>query len=95
MTRIIVPHLYQFLRFQVQNRKIPVPYLYQFLRQVQQIIMEMLTEQICPYQLTIAKKVLIQQKKGLFRYEKDLFTVVVPPGFEPGTQGFSVLCSTD
>ena len=55
----------------------------------------MLTEQICPYQLTIAKKVLIQQKKGLFRYEKDLFTVVVPPGFEPGTQGFSVLCSTD
>ena len=21
--------------------------------------------------------------------------VVVPPGFEPGTQGFSVLCSTD
>ena len=24
-----------------------------------------------------------------------LFFAVVPPGFEPGTQGFSVLCSTN
>ena len=27
--------------------------------------------------------------------QKDLGLNVVPPGIEPGTQGFSVLCSTN
>jgi hypothetical protein len=35
---------------------------------------------------------LILKNMKNFLYEEDL---VVPPGIEPGTQGFSVLCSTN
>jgi hypothetical protein len=34
-------------------------------------------------------------KKPLLRRGSFLLSNVVPPGIEPGTQGFSVLCSTD
>ena len=33
------------------------------------------------------------QKKAV-KISLNCFFVVVPPGIEPGTQGFSVLCST-
>ena len=64
------------------------------LRQVQQIIMEKLTEPDCPYQVTTSLKVPKFKQKGLFRYEKDLFVSVVSAGIEPATQGFSVVCTT-
>ena len=43
----------------------------------------------------------VAENPGLYsrRHKKetrmDLFFIVVPPGIEPGTQGFSVLCSTN
>jgi hypothetical protein len=57
--------------------------------------MEKLTEQVRPNQMTFSEKVPKYNKKGLFRYEKDLFISVVSAGIEPATQGFSVLCSTN
>ncbi len=30
-----------------------------------------------------------------FQKGENVFLLVVPPGIEPGTQGFSVLCSTN
>ena len=46
-------------------------------------------------------RALAAKNPGLYsrRHKKetrmDLFFDVVPPGIEPGTQGFSVLCSTN
>ncbi len=39
--------------------------------------------------------VLAHKKTGETEFEIDYSRVVVPPGIEPGTQGFSVLCSTN
>ena len=36
----------------------------------------------------------IKHKKAV-KISLNCFSVVVPPGIEPGTQGFSVLCSTN
>ena len=35
------------------------------------------------------------KKRGQFSTKLKLSSLVVPPGIEPGTQGFSVLCSTN
>ena len=69
--------------------------MYRAFRQVQQIIMEMLTELDRPYQVTTSLKVPKFKQKRPFSLEKDLFNVVVSAGIEPATQGFSVLCSTN
>ena len=37
----------------------------------------------------------INKKKAESCYEDSASIEVVPPGIEPGTQGFSVLCSTN
>ena len=34
-------------------------------------------------------------KKRQSHFHVTVFLAVVPPGIEPGTQGFSVLCSTN
>jgi hypothetical protein len=38
---------------------------------------------------------LLKNKNPLSYQGVFVFDVVVPPGIEPGTQGFSVLCSTN
>ena len=79
----------------ILRRKSSVPHLYRALRQVQQIIMEMLTERNRPHQVTTSLKVPKFKQKRPFSFEKDLLNFVVSAGIEPATQGFSVLCSTD
>ncbi len=41
------------------------------------------------------KQVLVQKKIGITDKNFNYADLVVPPGIEPGTQGFSVLCSTN
>jgi hypothetical protein len=42
--------------------------------------------------MDLKSRIYFKQKKS---YISVRLLEVVPPGFEPGTQGFSVLCSTD
>ena len=48
----------------------------------------------CTGVITTQQRNNIKHKKAVKR-NLNCFSVVVPPGIEPGTQGFSVLCSTN
>ena len=42
-----------------------------------------------------AEKTAYKKKQRTTPYQRNSLLYVVPPGIEPGTQGFSVLCSTN